>query len=251
MAASAATPPSDNAYGNWNWEQLMNGVFGLGLPSRTDVQNEPWLVFTTGNDTDQNRPHIFWAYADSAKVNVYYSDQVTGQTKDSSGGSTVSSGSSWQNWHDMPNQALPPAAFNQNYSQLPHYNPKTLYDVADAFQYTANQLGAMSDSLANQYNGLSDGNNSFKGKAAGAFRDLLGNVRVATSGFRDQIGSSGNSYAQVMAAAALAAGNFVVGMWNAYYGWANSSVATPFQAVASLVMPLASTTTIPGHYESS
>lgn len=236
-----AKPPNDTVYADWTYEQIMNGVFGTAVPDRVDVENEPWLNFTNGSDTNTNRIVLFWANDNGAKINVYYSDQVTGTTADNNNVTRLGS-SKWLDWVDIPNVALADAAFNSRYEHVPFFNPKTFYDVADAFASARNELSSIAVDLTAKYTDLGDGNNSFKGNAAGAFRDLLGNVRDAVQDFADQMGVKAViPYDTVMQNTGLAARNFLVEMWNAYIGWRNSDLAYPWQAVWNLVKPLIST----------
>src|ERR1700733_4838367 len=49
-------PTGSDDYTNWNWEQILNAILGLSLPSRDDVKSLRWTATETGGSKPNGGP---------------------------------------------------------------------------------------------------------------------------------------------------------------------------------------------------
>ena len=49
--ANPINAPGGNDYGQWNWEQVLNGVLGLKLPDRSLISGSRWTVTDAQSDS--------------------------------------------------------------------------------------------------------------------------------------------------------------------------------------------------------
>ncbi|HEY6497609.1 MAG TPA: hypothetical protein VIZ43_30385 [Trebonia sp.] len=247
-SAPNATAPQNTEYQTWTWEQILNTTLGMSMPSRDSITNGRWTGIDTSVDSGlfQILGIEWWEGYDSHSAYVYLSPEFTIDS--------TSSESPWLVFQQGPGQLLgtftatsgsfglttgPYGLDTPDTSQLA-LDPAQFGPVAqalmDAEQFYMNAM----DTLSFIAQGLTGNANQFQGEAGGAFAQLMQDFSQQASYAQGQMGVSSDlglpgqtdkSYSGLVLQAGQAAGDYLLGIWNAWSGWTQLLPHTPLGAI--------------------
>jgi hypothetical protein len=227
-SAPTSTPlnvPSTDDYTSWNWEQILNGVLGLSLPSRNQITDLRWTVTDSNMSEDHSLFKIFGAAWDGNKDFLVY---LNPDILDSSG--------PWDEFYNTPSNQLSSAiAGNAGFPGV--LDPKDFASASVAVNGVQSFYANAAATFSNIDAGLNSEASEFQGQAGQAFYQLTSNLNTAAQSILSQMApSSGASYASTIGDAGINAANFVVGLYNALCAWITqrldwSPVGAIFQAL--------------------
>jgi hypothetical protein len=216
--STALNVPQTDDYTGWNWEQILNGVLGLSLPSRQEVTNLRWTVTDNNMNDDHSLFKIFGAAwdqmldSDSKDFLVYLNPGL--QT----------TGGPWDEYYNTPANQLSAALSGPggNWSGVA-VDPKDFATIAVALGGVQGFYLNASDAFDNITSGLKSEAGQYKGAAGETFYNLMSNLNIASQSIYTQmVPSSGSSYSGMVGQSGTDTWNFVVGLWNALVGWINT-----------------------------
>jgi hypothetical protein len=225
--------PIDPIYQNWNWEQVFTGVCGLTVPGRGDITATQWITYDHGENltegTEKSRTYLFHAdrYDPENGIEVYLNEAL------------IKPDSPWTKFLNVPLDGLREAVGKYSYQLLGGIDPKTFASVRDALALVQGQFATKATDFDSRYKSLGGDDSGFKGKAAGAFRDLVGNLHTVFADFDSQMLGKYTKYAMADAVgdSSTAARNFVIDLWNALGEWSKKADCTPWMAIFNTFMP--------------
>jgi hypothetical protein len=159
----------------WRFDQIF--TLGLGvadMPPITDVTAIPWLGFNSGSGAP-----IFSLKSPAVEVTMD-TDAI-----DKSPTGSDSSGGAWYKFIHRPYDYLSRVLVNRDYDGT--FNPKTVMDASIALERISGWMLAKQIEFNEVYQGLGDNGSGWKGTAAGAYRDVVGNVSRAFENLHHQM----------------------------------------------------------------
>jgi hypothetical protein len=225
--------PIDPVYQNWNWEQVFTGVCGPTVPGRGDITATQWIMYDHGENvtegTEKSRTYLFYAdrYDPKNGIEVYLNEAL------------IKPDSPWTRFVNVPLEGLREAFVKSSYQLLGGIDPKTFESVREALTLVQGQFAAKATDFDSRYKSLGGDGSGFKGKAAGAFHDLIGNLHTVFADFDSQMLGKYTKYAMAGAVgdSSTAARNFVVDLWNTLDAWSKKADCTPWMAIYNTFMP--------------
>jgi hypothetical protein len=232
-------------YQTWNWEQIMDTMLGLSLPDRDLITSGRWTGIETNSSID---PGLFlilsieWYGSNYKlnKVNVYLSPEFTAES------TSTSSESPWLVYQQGPGLLLGPQGGGTTTLTSGVYGldvpgnselqldpskfapaVQALMDAEDFYMNAMDTLGFIAQDLAGDAN-------QFQGEAGGEFAQLMQDFSQQAVYAQGQMGLSvdlTSSYSGLVLQAGEAAGNFLMGIWNAWAGWTWLLTHTPLGAI--------------------
>jgi hypothetical protein len=229
--STALNVASTDDYTNWSWEQILNGVLGLTLPSRNQVTDLRWTLSDSNMDGDHSLFKIFGAAWGGGIVGGGKKDFLVYLNP-----ALQDSGGPWDAFYNTPSNQLAAALSGSTY--FPGVlDPRDFASAAAAVQ-GVQSLYAHAVGVFVVDQGLdSEGGSLFQGAAGQAFNQLTGDLATsATSIYGQMVPVQSSSYADMIGNSGSSAANFVVGLWNALVGWMNqrldwSPLGAIFQAL--------------------
>jgi hypothetical protein len=217
-------------YTGWNWEQILNGVLGLTLPSRQDVTNLRWTVTDSNMNEDTSLFKIFGAAWD----NLLDSERKDFLVYLNPGLQDL--GGPWDEYYNTPSNQLMLAISgptdNLSFAGIA-VDPRDFATVAAALNGVQNFYLNASDTFAGITDALSNEASQYQGAAGQTFYQLMSNLNTAAQSIYTQmVPSSGNSYADKVSGSGTDTANFVVGLYNALCNWVSGPISwSPLGAV--------------------
>jgi hypothetical protein len=212
--------PGTDDYTGWNWEQILNGVLGLTLPSRQDVANLRWTVTDSNMNEDTSLFKIFGAAWDQLAA----SDRKDFLVYLNPGLQAVNG--PWDEYYNIPANRLADMLTGPggNWSGIA-VDPKDFNSAAVALlgvEVFYMNAAAMFDDIAT---GLSSEASQYQGAAGETFYQLMSNLNSVAQSIRSQIiPNIDASYGERMLKSGMDTYNFVVGLYNALSGWASNNL---------------------------
>ncbi len=206
-----------NDYTGWTWEQILNGVLGLSLPSRDEVTNLRWTVIDENMDEDHSLFKIFGAGWNAGPVVKNRKDFLVYLNP-----GLQDTGGPWDEYLNTPANQLAAVVFagaGGNWSGVA-VDPKDFASIAMALEGVQDfYLNAVREFGHVTYE-LKGEAAKYKGAAGEAFYQLMSNLNTtAQSIFHQMVPPGGTSYAGMVGQSGTDTTNFVIGLWNAMIGW--------------------------------
>jgi hypothetical protein len=230
--ATIVAPMQHQQYSEWNWEEILYQVLGIGLPDRTEVSTPRWTGINTHSSGTDDADYIYgvtWGVGADGGGNGNGQDALIYLSP-----ALQAKGGPWDVYVNTPYGNLwdPSTGFTPSNPNLwldtstflePIYS---LSAVQDMFLNSTDRLGGMSSALQGD-------SSQFKGKAGAAFAQLIHDLLSQTQSAVTTMGvnSSSSSYAGMLAQASQAALLFVTSIWNAYAAWTNVREHSPLGAI--------------------
>jgi hypothetical protein len=217
--------PTDD-YTGWNWEEILNGVLGLALPSRNQVTDLRWTVTDSNMNEDHSLFKIFgaaWFTNGQKDFLVYLNPAIQDQ------------GGPWDEFYNVPANKIANATSGPYFPGV--LDPKDFASAAAAIQGVEGLYGNAGAAFGIIEMGLNSEASEFKGQAGQAFYQLIDNLNTyAQSIYTQMTPSVGGSYSDLISAAGQEVKTFVLGLWNALVNWSQqrldwSPLGAIFQAL--------------------
>ena len=222
--STALNVASTDDYTGWNWEQILNGVLGLTLPSRNEITDLRWTATDSNMSEDHSLFKIFGAAWGNNKDFLVYLNPAL-----------QDSGGPWDEFYNTPSNQLAAAISGSTF--FPGVlDPRDFASYATALQ----DVEYFYTQAAVAFSQVDQGGNTaaqFQGAAGQAFYQLTSNLNTnAQSILAQMVPSTNSSYSDMIANSGQQAANFIVGLWNALVGWINqrldwSPMGAIFQAL--------------------
>ena len=208
--------PTDD-YTGWTWEQILNGVLGLSLPSRDEVTDLRWTVIDENMDEDHSLFKIFGAGWNAGPVVKNRKDFLVYLNP---GLQDIRVGRGTNISNTPANQlAAVLTGAGGNWSEVA-VDPKDFASIAVALEGVQDFYLNAAQEFGDITNGLKGEAAKYKGAAGEAFYQLMSNLNTtAQSIFHQMAPPGGTSYAGMVGQSGTDTTNFVIGVWNALIGW--------------------------------
>jgi hypothetical protein len=248
--APNATAPQNTEYQTWTWEQILNTTLGMSMPSRDSIVNGRWTGIETDSSVDSGLFQIFgieWFEGyDLHQAHVYLSPEFTTES--------TTSASPWLVFQQGPGQLLGtftatsgsfgltsgPYGLDTPVNSQLALDPSQFGPVAQALMDAEQFYMNARDTLSFIAQGLTGNANQFQGEAGGAFAQLMQDFSQQASYAQGEMGVSSDlglpgqtdkSYSGLVLQAGQAAGDYLLGIWNAWAGWTQLLPHTPLGAI--------------------
>jgi hypothetical protein len=252
-SSTPVNSPGGTDYTEWNWEQVLAGVLGIQIPDRDQVTSFRW----TATDSNDEGGSLFEIFGYSGGYHTVAGEVVV----PGSGGSFYAylnpalqdSGGPWDEFYNAPVQL-----FSQMLSTSPpNYmsvavDPRTFGSAEWAFSDAQEFYQDATETFNSVGSGLQSEASQFQGDAGQAFYNLIDHLYDATQTISAQIGrfspAQPNSYAQLIAGAAVNTINFVNGIWQTMGAWQERLDHSPLGAIYQALLDGNVVSGSPGNY---
>ena len=228
-----AQAPGNSDYSNWNWEQVLNGVLGLGLADRTEVAgsgSERWTLVEV-NTTGDSLPIVWestWEDGDSHKdVVVFLSPWL------------LQPGYPWDSFAMGPYIGISPAVTPpHDYRGLPGANPRTFGSAELSLLAVESWAGGTAEIFDRIGLGLGSEASQFQGQAGAAFQNLISNLYSAANNIYTTM-TNPVDYSKQLATSGGDLITFLRDLVIAYNNWQKNPNFSPLDALVSVLQKIA------------
>jgi hypothetical protein len=208
-----AQVPQGPDYSNWNWEQILNGVLGLGIPDRNEVISGRWTLIENNKSTDFPLPLIWEATWDPHKdILAFLSPWV------------LQPGQPWDAFFNGSVQAI--TTMDTGDFRAVAADPRTFNTATAALAGVETWAGGAMMTFGGITSNLAGEAGQFKGQAGAAFQNLMGNLQTAASNLWTQM-STPNSYSAMVSQSGADLWTFMLQLLYALGSWAFAPDAPP------------------------
>jgi hypothetical protein len=207
-------PPTDD-YSGWNWEEVLNGILGLSLPSRDDITGLRWTATDNNAKTDGGMWQIFGAHWDNATPGIEHRGfyvYLNPSVQDSNG--------PWDSYYNTPANQLMSAQGGNWFPGV--LDPKDFNTAAVALEGVQGFYNTASYTFDNIASGLNSEASQYQGAAGDAFYQIVSNLNTAAQSIYAQMSKGSGGYGGMMGQSGADTANFVVGLWNAMHNWVST-----------------------------
>jgi hypothetical protein len=216
-AATTVNAPGGDDYLSWDWEQVLFGVLGLNLPTRSEVTGFRWTV-TDSKGEGNSLYEIFEASWFVGGISVYLSPYLQ------------NAGGPWDEYYNTPlNQLTQVMAGSRDYTTIA-VDPRTFGSAAVALNGVENLYLNASDTLNTMAADLNSEASEYQGEAGQAFYQLINNLYTSANSIYTQM-TSPSSYSGAVGQSGTDTANFVLSIWQAMGGWREMLDHSPLGAI--------------------
>jgi len=225
--ANAVRAPGGRDYTTWNWEQILNGVLGIALPSRDSVASGRWTTIEFNSDGEGSN---LW-YIMGITWNPKHQDVLIFLNPD-----LLNPKNAWDVFFNQPKSMLKPTFNNPpDYTQLPNVDPRTFMDA----EYAVAEVTGLYANAASLFNAISaqlQGEASqYQGKGGQAFAEIIDNFQTDSNATFNQLANH-PPYWMLIDGARYALLNFLGAVYNSYLNWTDQMTYSPLGAIIQVLI---------------
>ena len=241
-SVKGVAPMKGTNYADWNWEEILYQVLGVSLPDRSEVTSGRWTGVEINTSGDGNHFYIYgvtWSVGSDTNYSgndalVYLQPAL--QAK----------GAPWDAYlNDFPNAVWSPdTGF---YPKNVDLDATTFIPPTLALSGVEGMFHNASTTLESLSSALSSDATQFKGKAGGAFAQLVNDLyKQSSTAYAMMTGSNPpySSYSGLVGEAGSVAAKFMLALWNAYANWSNLIEHSPLGAILATLVAGGVVTTV-------
>jgi len=237
LVATTAAPVTTTNFSEWNWEEIVNNVLGLGLPDRAEVTKPRWTGLQSNSSGDGSHFYIYgviWGKDDS--------NDMTSQAGDDTliylNPVLQTPGGPWDAFlNDLPNTVWDRSTGSIITKHI-WLDPTTFYPPVYALAGVEAMFANSVGTLTTVSSALNTDASQFKGKAGGAFAQIINDLLTQTTYASTTMGLPGGakSYSMMLADAGSEAIDFLNAIWNSYCAWTLQMASTPLGAILQTML---------------